>query len=49
MHTVVLLLHIIQVLSIFIDSEVAEDTLHQQERVEVFMVPAWRIVKNADT
>jgi hypothetical protein len=49
MHAVILLLYIIQVLSIFIDTEVAEDSLHQQERVKVLVVPAWRIVEHAHT
>jgi len=49
MHCVVLLSHIVQVLSMLIDLVVAENTLEQQERVEVLVAPAGSIVENSDT
>jgi hypothetical protein len=49
LHTVVLLLHVVEMIVILIDCKVAEDSLQQQEGVEVLMVPVWSIVENTNT
>ena len=48
MHGVVLLLHIVDVLSVHVNLVVAEDSLQQQETVEVFVFPAWSIIEDTD-
>jgi hypothetical protein len=46
-HAVVLLLDIVQVLSMSIDGVVPEYPLQQQEGVEVFMLPAGRVIEHS--
>ena len=47
-HAVVLLLHIIQVLCIFINGETSKHSLQKQEGVEVFMVPVRGVVEDSN-
>lgn len=47
-HTVVLLLNVIQVLAVSVDRVVSEYSLEQQERVEILVVPAGCVVEHSD-
>lgn len=45
---VVLLLHIVQVACVSLDVVAAEDSLEQQERIEIFVFPRGGIIKDTD-
>jgi hypothetical protein len=49
MHTVVLFLHIVQMFTILINLVVTENSLQQQERVKVFVMPARGVIEDTNT
>ena len=48
-HAIVLFLHVVQMLSVFVNRVITEHSLKQKERIEILVVPAGRIVENSDT
>ena len=48
-HAIVLFLHVVQMFAVFVYRVITEHSLKQKERIEILVVPAGRIVENADT
>jgi len=48
MHRVVLFADIVQVCTVLIDLVAANHALEKQERVEVLMLPAWRVIEDSN-